>query len=41
MRPLAFVLWLLSASVLADTIHGRVVGIQDGETLTLLAPGNV
>lgn len=31
---------MLSAPALAETIHGRVVGVSDGDTLTLLAAGN-
>ena len=31
----------LPAVALADTLQGRVVGVHDGDTLTVLAPGNV
>lgn len=39
MRHLAAFLLLFPA--LAETFQGRVVGVHDGDTLTLLARGNV
>jgi len=39
---LAILAFLFSLSpALADTIDGRVVGVTDGNTITLLAQGNV
>lgn len=39
-RYLAFPLVLLAASVQAGDLQGRVVGVADGDTLTVLVAGN-
>ena len=38
---LALMFPLLPVVALAETLHGRVVGVADGDTLTILAAGNI
>lgn len=41
MRSLVAILLVIPALAAAETLNGRVVGITDGDTLTLLASGNL
>jgi endonuclease YncB( thermonuclease family) len=39
--PVAIVAWALFFGLAAQTMTARVVGVTDGDTITVLAPGNV